>query len=161
MSSKYLENSTLLGPSITQHCEVLFQPSCTRQSHAPVFVCTYVRVINACAFCVCLQGCDPSSSHPAAGAGSDLAMRSVGPSVCSSRLCLYCSQCFPGKQRYLLNFVSFLYSNLTLYLDKDLEVSWNSPKHQRYVKIPARSWITLDHSKMHVKVTSWLLTCSC
>lgn len=34
MPTKYLENSTLLGLSVTQHCEVLFQSPCTRHLHA-------------------------------------------------------------------------------------------------------------------------------
>ena len=53
--------------------------------------------IHVCAFCICFQGCDPSSSHSAASAWSDLAVWGAGPSVRSNCLCLHRSQCHPGK----------------------------------------------------------------
>ena len=57
----------------------------------------FAFMTHVCALCVCLQGCDPSSSHPAASAGSDLAVWSVGSSVCCGCICLHRSQCLPGE----------------------------------------------------------------
>lgn len=77
-------------------CEVLSQGSV--KPHSCMFV-SHSHTVYAFMIYVCLQGCDSSSSHPAASAGSDLAVWSAGPSVCSSCLYLHRSQCLPGKQR--------------------------------------------------------------
>lgn len=89
-------------------CEVL-----SVKPHSCVFI-GHSHTVYAFMIYVCLQGRDTSSSHPAAGAGSDLAVWSAGPSVCSRCLYLHRSQCLPGKQRHAMpaNFISFSYPNL-------------------------------------------------